>query len=272
VLLVVAALFVALVLLRGCAARQASMKAPAPGGTGSSSPHVALGIPVDRDPSDDLIVDERDFVLSFNTRRLDPNWVAWQLDARYLGHARRKDDFRPDESLPFGATRVTPHDYLHSGYDRGHLCPSADRNATEEMNSLTFLMTNMVPQVHELNAGPWEKLEEHERALAAKPGAELYIAAGPIFDAQPRTIGRGVAVPRATYKIIVVLATGQAATSVTPSTEILSVVIPNEPNVAGRAWTEFTTSVDDVETQSGYDFLSAIPDDVEAVIESRVGL
>jgi endonuclease G len=265
---------VSLVLLRGCAVRQASTKKPTQvaGSIAVSSPHLTLGLPVDGDPSDDLVLDERDFVLSFNTRRLDPNWVAWQLDARYLGHARRRDDFRADESLPPGASRVTPHDYLHSGYDRGHLCPSADRNATEEMNSLTFLMTNMVPQVHELNAGPWEKLEEQERTLAAQPGAELYIVAGPIFDATPRTIGRGVAVPRATYKVIVALATGQGATSVTPNTDIVSVVIPNDPSVAGHSWTEFATSVDDVEAQSGYDFLSAIPDDVEATVEARVGL
>jgi len=225
-------------------------------------------MPTDRDPSDDLILDERDFVLSFNPKRLNPNWVAWQLDSRYLGSVRRKDDFRADESLPVGTTRVTSHDYLHSGYDRGHLCPSADRSATEEMNSLTFLMTNMIPQVHELNAGPWERLEEHERDLAKRAGAEVYIVAGPIFDAAPRTIGRGVAVPSATYKVIVVLSTGQNATHVTTDTTVLSVVIPNEAGVSGHPWTEFTTSVDEVEKQSGYDFLKAIPDDVEAALEA----
>jgi endonuclease G len=258
-----------LVLLRGCVSRQQrAAEAPPRRIAPPSSPHVALGVPTDFDPSDDLILDERDFVLSYNERRLDPNWVAWQLDARYLGTTPRRDNFRPDDMLPVVATRVTPHDYLHSGYDRGHLCPSADRNATEEMNSLTFLMTNMVPQLHELNAGPWEKLEEHERRLADVPGAELYIVAGPLFDTDPRTIGRGVAVPRATYKVIAVLTTGQSANDVTPRTPVISVVIPNDAGVSGRPWTDFATSVDDVELQSGYDLLSAIPDDVEAAVES----
>jgi len=171
--------------------------------------------------------------------------------------------------LPVVARRVTSHDYLHSGYDRGHLCPSADRNATVEMNSLTFLMTNIVPQLHELNAGPWEKLEEHERRLAEVPGAELYIVAGPLFDTDSRTIGRGIAVPRATYKVIAMLATGQSANEVTPRTPVISVVIPNDAAVGARPWTDFVTSVDDVERQSGYDFLNAIPDDVEAVLEAQ---
>jgi endonuclease G, mitochondrial len=250
--------------------RPRTVAAPsAPPAAGPSSPHVALGVPTDADPSDDLFLDERDFVLSFNVRRLNPNWVAWQLDSRYLGTVRRRNDFRADESLPVGATRVTPHDYLHSGYDRGHLCPSADRNATEEMNSLTFLMTNMIPQVHELNAGPWERLEEHERDLARKAGAELYIVAGPVFDANPKTIGRGVAVPRATYKVIVVLSSDQSAMEVTKDAAIVAVVIPNEAGVAGHAWTEFTTTVDDVEKQSGYDFLNLIPDEVEVALESK---
>jgi endonuclease G, mitochondrial len=235
----------------------------------SSSPHLALGVPTDADPSDDVLLDEHDFVVSFNPKRMDPNWVAWQLDARYFGTVRRRDDFRADESLPVGAPRVTPHDYHHSGYDRGHLCPSADRTATEEMNSLTFLMTNMVPQVHEANAGPWERLEEHERDLAKRTGAEIYIVAGPIFDANPKTIGRGVAVPRATYKVIVALSAGQNATHITNDTAIVSVVIPNEAGVSGHAWTEFSTSVDEVERQSGYDFLNAIVDDVEIALEAK---
>jgi endonuclease G len=217
-----------------------------------------------------LILDERDFVLSFNAKRLDPNWVAWELHPRYLGSARRKNDFRADEALPAGTPRVTPQDYLHSGYDRGHLCPSADRNATEEMNSLTFLMTNMVPQVHELNAGPWERLEDHERDLATKPGAAVYIAAGPLFDANPPTIGRGVAVPRAMYKIIVALRSGQRAAEVTADALVTSVIVPNERWVAGHAWNEFVASVDEIERQSGYDFLNAVPDAAEGPLEARV--
>jgi endonuclease G len=152
------------------------------------------------------------------------------------------------------------------------MCPSADRAANEEMNSYTFVMTNMVPQVHELNAGPWEKLEEHERALVERTDTEVYIVAGPLFDSNPPIIGQGVQVPRATYKIIVSLAAGQVAQAVTPNAEVLSVIIPNTPDVGTHAWTEFVTSVDEVERQSGYDFLTAVPDDVETVIEARTHL
>jgi endonuclease G len=236
----------------------------------ASSRHLVLGIPTDADPSDDILLDEREFVVSYNPKRLDPNWVSWNLDRGHLGHSHRKDNFHADESLPMNVHRVTPHDYLNSGYDRGHMCPSADRDATPEMNSITFLMTNMEPQLHELNAGPWEKLEEHERQLAAAPDAEVYIVAGGLFDAIPPQIGHGIAVARANYKLIVVLKTGQTANDVTRTTAVIAVVMPNERGVGAHAWTDFATTVDEIEKQSGYDFLARVPDAVETIIEARV--
>src|SRR5205085_2817549 len=111
--------------------------------------------------------------------------------------------------------------------DRGHMCPSADRSRTPDENASTFLMINMQPQLHELNAGPWEKLEEHERDLARTGDRDLYVVAGGIFAEPPPTIGHGVAVPQANYKIIVVLGRGQGPESVRPDTEVLAVIMPN---------------------------------------------
>jgi len=235
----------------------------------ASSPHVTLGIPIDADPHDDILLDEREYVVSYNPEKLAANWCAWRLDRSYLGHVQRRDDFRIDDSLPFGVYRVTPHDYLHSGYDRGHLCPSADREGSTDMNSSTFLMTNVVPQRHELNAGPWEKLEEHERRIALDPDAEVELLAGPIFDADPPKMRHGIAVPRATWKIIAVLRSAQTAADVTNATQVIAVIMPNEPDVARHDWSEYVTSVDEIEKQTGYDFLPSVPDAVEDAIEAR---
>lgn len=236
----------------------------------AASLHVALGVPTDADPSDDVLLDRQAYVVSYNPDKRVPNWVAWHLDRSDLGRVKRRNDFRADHLLPSGMSVATPADYVRSGYDRGHLCPSADRDDTAEHNSLTFLMTNMVPQLHELNAGPWEKLEEHERELAAGADAELFLVAGGIFAARPPTIGRGVAVPRATFKIIVALRRGERADAVTPATPIVAVAMPNERWVAARPWTEFVTSVDELERETGYDFLSSVREDVQAVLEARV--
>jgi endonuclease G, mitochondrial len=232
--------------------------------------HLALGVPTDLDPSDDHLLDEHSFVLSYSPVKHVPNWVAWRLDRSYLGHVRRKNDFRPDPALPRELYHVSESDYLHSGYDRGHMCPSADREDTPEDNSTTFVFTNMEPQLHELNAGPWEKFERYERELAARPGAVLYIVAGGVFSNPFPTIGQGVAVPAANFKIVVVLSEGQRATDVTAQTAVVSVLMPNQKGVGEHEWTEFLTSVDAIEQATGYDFLNAVPDSVGRVIEARI--
>jgi endonuclease G len=246
---------------------------PSPGARNSpvaTSVHVALGVPADDDPSDDYLMDEKQYVLSYNPKKNVANWVSWNLNSSHLGSAHRKNDFRQDRSLPAEFYHVAPKDYLHCGYDRGHLCPSKDRSKSPEDNATTFLMVNMQPQLHELNAGPWEKLEEHERRIAEEPGVELYIVAGGVFGEPSVTIGHGIAVPRASYKIIAVLRAGQKAADVKPETEIVAVIMPNEPGVGVKPWTEYLVSVRDVEAATRYDFLSNVPAAVQDAIETRV--
>jgi len=232
------------------------------------SVHVALGTPRDADPSDEYFLDQQAFVLSYSPEKRVANWVAWQLDRRHLGHIRRKDDFRADLALPARFYRVTERDYLHSGYDRGHLCPSADRQDSADDNSRTFLFTNIEPQLHELNAGPWEQLESYARTRV-QGGALLYIVAGGVFSAPFSTIGNGVAVPVANFKIMVMLSPGQSSGDVDENTEVLAVLMPNQRGVGEHPWTEYLTTVDAIEQASGYDFLTAVPERVQRAIEAR---
>ena len=41
-----------------------------------------------------------------------------------------------------------------------------ERTRSPEDNRATFLLTNILPQTHDLNGGPWLRLEEHCRELA----------------------------------------------------------------------------------------------------------
>jgi endonuclease G len=214
-------------------------------------------------------LDRGTYVLSYSASRRGANWVAWELDASYLGAAGRSGEYLSDELLPPGTPRVTKRDYSGSGYDRGHLCPSGDRTRDRAENVQTFLMTNMHPQVRELNAGPWEKLERVERQLAQKPGAHLYIVAGGVFDAVPRTIGKNIAVPRASFKAIVPLKRGQGPGDVEPTTAVIAVMMPNVPSVGQLPWTSYVTTVDAIERETGYDFFRRVPDVVENAIEAR---
>ena len=67
------------------------------------------------------------YVISYNSSRKVANWVSWELNSSYLGDVDRRNDFRPDNTLPAALPQASLDDYSGSGFDRGHMCPSADR-------------------------------------------------------------------------------------------------------------------------------------------------
>jgi len=210
------------------------------------------------------------YVMSYNNKTHTANWVSWQLNRSWIGTADRQDNFRPDDSLPDAWYKVRPNDYMGSGYDRGHIAPSADRTRNEADNSATFLMSNMMPQVPEVNRGVWGDLEEYCRELVQQ-GKELYIIAGPV--GRNGSIGRKqkIAVPAKNWKVIVVLdRPGLGMQGINANTRTIAVMMPNDASVKGRGWKSFRVSVARVERETGLNFLSNVPLQVQQVIESKV--
>jgi endonuclease G, mitochondrial len=245
------------------------------GGTGAAlSKHTALGIPAPASTTNTnaFLSVKSGYVLSYNGSKKVPNWVSWELNTSYLGSTARQDDFRPDSTLPANVPQASLADYSGSGYDRGHMCPSADRTLTVTANSQTFFLTNMVPQAANNNQGPWADLENDSRALV-QAGKELYIISGGTFSGTSNSVGSGVVVPDKTFKVIVVLdAVGQGAGSVTTNTRVIGVMMPNENSQISISadWHNFRVSVDAIEAATGDDFLSDVDPAVQAVIEARV--
>ncbi|MEG4248610.1 DNA/RNA non-specific endonuclease [Microcoleus sp. Pol10D4] len=237
--------------------------------------NLLLGNPSNAVPSvasniDNYLMVKPQYVLSYNSKTKTANWVSWQLNKSWIGAADRQDNFRPDDSLPDAWYKVRPNDYTGSGYDRGHIAPSADRTRTEPDNSSTFLMTNMMPQVPELNRGLWGDLEEYCRELVAQ-GKELYIIAGPV--GRKGSIGRKekIAVPARNWKVIVVLdRQGLGMQGITADTRTIAVMMPNDASVKGQGWRSFRVSVARVEKETRLNFLSNVPPQIQQVIESKV--
>src|SRR5438876_870835 len=82
--------------------------------------------------------------LDYNDSRGQANWASWDLTSGDANNAVvRQDTYAADTNLPPNFYRVGAGEYSSSGYDRGHLCPSADRTDSTNDNNLTFLMSNM---------------------------------------------------------------------------------------------------------------------------------
>ncbi|WP_426145526.1 DNA/RNA non-specific endonuclease [Polaromonas sp. DSR2-3-2] len=115
------------------------------------------------------------------------------------GKLSRKDSFHAEDALP-ERDRAELSDYERSGYDRGHMAPNANF-ATRKAQAESFSLANMVPQVHESNAGVWAGIESATRQLATAEG-EIYVISGPAFiGGNLKKIGN-VLVPTHVWKVI----------------------------------------------------------------------
>ena len=217
--------------------------------------------------SDNYLMVKPQYTLSYNRSKGTANWVSWQLNKSWFGDAPRQDNFRPDNTLPEGWERIKPTAYNASGYDRGHVAPSADRTRTIEDNTATFLMTNMMPQTPDNNRNTWGNLEDYSRELVSQ-GKELYIIAGP-YGSKGK-LKNLVTIPQSTWKIVVVLDNpGTGLKGITANTRVIAVNIPNDEQLDNN-WRVFRTSVDNIEKLTGYDFLSNVSPNIEQVIESKI--
>jgi endonuclease G len=216
------------------------------------------------------------YALSYNRDRGTPNWVSWHLGSSDLGSTPRQDDFRADNTLPSGWYQVQATSYSGSGFDRGHNCPSADRTSSVSANSATFLMTNMIPQAPNNNQQTWANLENYGRSLV-NAGNEVYIIMGCYgqggtgSNGTVNTIDNGrVTVPSRVWKVLVVLPNGSNDLSrVSTGTRVIAVNTPNI-NSVNSDWKQYRTSVDAIESATGYDLLSNVPASVQQVLEAKV--
>ncbi len=255
------------------------------GGDGSSGStadddHILMGNPSGAVTSvvsaNNYLMDKDYYIIGYSNAKLTPIWVSWHLEDDDFGDVERQNDFRTDNDLPSSWYQVGPSEYSGSGFDRGHMCPSADRKSTVDANSSTFLMTNMIPQSPNNNRVTWVALENYSRSLVNN-GKELYIISGPYgqggtgSNGYATTVGNGVVVPSHTWKIVVVLKDGDNDLSrITTSTRVIAVFMPNDQDVNDYSWEDYRVSVDYIETMTGFDFLSNLSSGIERALESQV--
>jgi endonuclease G len=223
------------------------------------------------------LMQKTQYSLSYNSVQGKPNWVSWHLDPTWLGSATRCDCFTSDNTLPTGWYKVGSTSYSGSGFDRGHMCPSADRDLSSTDNAATFLMTNMAPQAPMNNQRTWVGLENYERTIVGQ-GNECYIICGSYGvggtgsnGGITTTINNGkITVPSNIWKVILVIPQGtNDVARVTAATRVIAINTPNI-NSVNTNWAVYRTSVDAIEAVTGYDLLSALPVSVQAAIEATI--
>ncbi|HVX41468.1 MAG TPA: DNA/RNA non-specific endonuclease, partial [Gemmatimonadaceae bacterium] len=167
------------------------------------------------------------------------------------------------------------------GYDRGHMTRSADRTAANVDNATTFYLTNVVPQMADLNQGVWAQFE-NTLADSAEAGRAVYIITGPVYNRGKaltflKNEGK-VAIPDSTWKVAFIGPRGADGSpfnrmtiqswSDLANTTVLAVIMPNIAGVRNDPWQKYLVPVDSVESVTGYDMLSLLPTTFQTAVEA----
>ncbi len=195
-----------------------------------------------------------------------PRWAAYRVADmdRLPAAGPRPGGFEVDART---VARIDPDVYTGSGFDRGHLAPNyaiATRHGAAAQRE-TFLMSNVMPQRHGLNAGLWKQVEMRVATNWPARYGEVWVVAGPVFGAKPARLeglegGSGPAIPEACYMIVVDESGGRVRT--------LAFLFPQEP-AAGAKMDEFLTTVDEIERRTRLDFFAELPLETETELEGR---
>jgi endonuclease G len=201
------------------------------------------------------------YLLSHSSENKTPYWVIEHLTAEKANAnaVQRYNKFQPDPDIEKGR-HAELSDYKGSGYDRGHMAPSADMKWDEQAMIECFYLSNMVPQVGKgMNQGIWKELEEKVRKWAIARG-ELFIFTGPVYDGGVKeTIGKNkVAVPSHLYKIVYD----------PKEKEAIAFFMPNEP-IKTSEMPLYMVTIRDLEEKTGLDFLSALDKQMQDSIETK---
>lgn len=225
--------------------------------------------------ADNYLIDHRYYIESYNKDKGGPNWVSWHLCATDLGATDRLNNFRPDETLPDGWYEADNNSYKRSGFDKGHNCPSGDRTSTPDANSATFLMDNIIPQAPNNNQHTWEHLESYCRNKV-KRGNEVYIIMGAYGSGGTGRNGFATSiddgrinVPAHIWKVVIIIPDGNDDLArVDENAQVIAIDTPNDNNVSNN-WMNYVCTVKSIETATGYNLLSALPQPVQETLESK---
>lgn len=217
--------------------------------------HLVKGMPSN---NSDQVLCRTGYAVGYNYQTKNADWVAYHVTKESVNAKfKRSNNFKVDAELPEYA-QSTLSDYSKSGYDRGHLAPSAAMDFSQESMQESFLLSNMSPQLPGFNRVGWRLLEEHVRDLANEYH-ELYVVTGPIYEGNEASIGNGVVIPSAFYKVILDPYYNDA----------IAFIVPHR-DVSGSELVDFVTTIDDVEERTNLDFFSNTNDDIENSMESML--
>ena len=221
---------------------------------------IAVGNPVCNEKVE--VIYHEAIILGYNEKHEQAQWVSHIiLPDVEKGNVSRTNNFRKDKLVTSGT--ASKADYWYSGYDRGHLAPSADFRWSKTALSESYFYSNMAPQLPELNREKWAELENAIREYVIENKIQVYVVTGgilhdslPVMRNQDRE--NEVSIPNLFYKVILDNSNHRG----------IGFVMPN--GICDYPIMSYAISIDSVEVLTGINFFSKIKD--EDFIEQKINI
>ena len=222
-------------------------------------------------PKDIKVIERGDFTVGWSAKLRHPVWVAYHVPAEAKFPLAKRPPFRDDP----GAMRCpSPNSYSRSGFDRGHMAPNHAMSTRfgEDSQKASFLMTNISPQTPNLNRGAWREMERLIADFWTERYGEIWVIVGalPSRAGSGETIpGSDIDVPPGYYMVIVAETVAENAPEGEPY-EVRALAVKMPQDIPWRAFPVHNiVSIDEIERETGLDFLPDLPDFIESPLEAE---
>ena len=209
-------------------------------------------------------------------------WSCYQMNransVQNTSRYRSDDNQYPKDPMLPSADYLSQDCFWGSGFDHGHICPSADRLYSSNANLQTFYLTNMQPQTKALNGSlsgqenrsPWYRLEGQVRSWATASATEnLYVVKGGTIednqiltkDGKPWLLKGEMRIPKYFF-VALLLKNEQGYKAVGFWMEHVDKYDRAIPLA------DYAVNIRDLEQKTGIDFFCNLPDETEDHVET----
>ena len=210
------------------------------------------------------------YSLEYSYKYKHSYWIASRFDNTTGGNVGRNEAYKPDPELP-SQYAAKHNDYTNSGYTRGHLCASSDRQYSKEANQQTFYMSNISPQSgngFNQSGSAWNTGEDKVQAW----GYNISRSTDTLYVVKGGTIGEGmikgyikneIAIPKYFF-MAVLFRSGD-------NYKAIGFYMPHEnlkDDPDKKDPKKYLMSIDALEQETGIDFFHNLPDNIENTVEA----
>lgn len=210
------------------------------------------------------------YSLEYSYKYKHSYWIAYRFDNTTGGNVGRNEAYKPDPELP-SQYAAKHNDYTNSGYTRGHLCASSDRQHSKEANQQTFYMSNISPQSgngFNQSGSAWNTGEDKVQAW----GYNISRSTDTLYVVKGGTIGEGmikgyikneIAIPKYFF-MAVLFRSGD-------NYKAIGFYMPHEnlkDDPDKKDPKKYLMSIDALEQETGIDFFHNLPDNIENTVEA----